>query len=202
MRLGVAGVSRETRAALSRYVELLLRWNRSLNLISSKDEHDIWRRHIDDSLQLLPLMPPSLDRAIDLGTGAGFPGLILALVSGVPFDLIESDKRKAAFLRQAARVTGAAVQVHAVRAESTQIPPARLITARAVAPLPRLLGLAAPFLKPDGICLLLKGARVEPELTHAAAEWHMHVERIPSRTDASGCILRISELGRATPSGD
>jgi 16S rRNA (guanine527-N7)-methyltransferase len=146
-------------------------------------------------------MPPNLDRGVDLGSGAGFPGLILALVSGVPFDLIEANKRKAAFLREAAWITGAPVQVHAVRIESANIAPARLVTARALAPLSRLLGLAALRLRPGGVCLLLKGAGVEAELTHATPEWHMRVERIPSRTNAAGCILRISQLARAAPKG-
>ncbi len=156
-------------------------------------------RHIADSLQLVPLMPPALDRAIDLGSGAGFPGLILALATGVPFDLIEADQRKAAFLREAARITGAPVHVHAVRIEAADLPPAPLITARALAPLPKLLGLAAPLLAPGGQCLFLKGADVQTELTHAAAQWHMQVERIPSRTAPDACILRISDLSRVVP---
>ena len=111
-------VSRETLEALEQFTSLLLRWNRTVNLVCSRDEHRLRERHIADSLQLFRLMQPLPARAIDLGSGGGFPGLILALATGVPFDLIEADQRKAAFLREAARVTGAPVRIHATRIES------------------------------------------------------------------------------------
>jgi 16S rRNA (guanine527-N7)-methyltransferase len=192
-------VSRETRDALEHFASLLIRWNRTVNLISSRDEPLLWDRHIADSLQLIPLLRPLPARAIDLGSGAGFPGLILALATGVPFDLIESDQRKATFLREAARVTGAQIHVHATRIEAGGLTAAPLVTARALAPLSKLLALAAPLLAPGGQCLFLKGASVESELTHAATEWHMRVERIPSRTAADACILRISNPSRVIP---
>jgi 16S rRNA (guanine527-N7)-methyltransferase len=189
-------VPRET---LDRFAALLLRWNRTVNLISANDEPLLWDRHIGDSLQLVPLMVPRPDRAIDLGSGAGFPGLVLAIAAGIPFDLIEADKRKAAFLREAARITGAPVQVHAVRIEAARVAPAPLVTARALAPLPRLLSLAAPLLTPDGTCLFLKGASAKAELTDAATQWHMQVQSVPSRTIPDACILRISHLSRVIP---
>ncbi|MGC1411738.1 MAG: 16S rRNA (guanine(527)-N(7))-methyltransferase RsmG [Acetobacteraceae bacterium] len=192
-------VSRETLAALERYSALLLRWNRTVNLIAPRDEPLLSERHIADCLQLAPLIHQTCDRAIDLGSGAGFPGLILALATDLPFHLIEADQRKAAFLREAARITGARVHVHATRIETVGLPPAPLITARGLAPLPKLLGLAEPLLAPGGQCLFLKGANVETELTHAAAQWHMDVERVPSRTAAHACILRISDLRRVLP---
>ena len=183
------------------FVTLLRRWNRTLNLIAPDDEVRIEARHIADSLQLVPLIPPTVDRAIDLGSGAGFPGLVLAAATGIPFDLIESDQRKAAFLREAARLLGAPVAVHAQRIETVRLPPAPLVTARALAPLPRLLALAAPLLAPGGVALFLKGGAVESELTAAGREWHMRVERFPSRTSATGVILRISELARVPSAG-
>ncbi len=189
-------VSRETLAALNEFVALLRRWNRTLNLVAAGDESVLWKRHIDDSLQLVPLMRPLLERAIDLGSGAGFPGLVLALATRLPFDLIETDVRKATFLREAARLTGAPVHVHAERIEATHVLPAPLVTARALAPLPRLLPLAARLLAPGGVCLFLKGASAQAELTHATREWHMRVETIPSRTAPDACILRISDLSR------
>ncbi len=195
----LADVSRETLDTLEDFASLLIRWNRTVNLVSSRDEPLLWDRHIADSLQLIPLMQPLPARAIDLGSGAGFPGLILALVTGVPFDLIESDQRKATFLREAARVTGAQVHVRATRIESTRLTAAPLVTARALAPLSKLLALAAPLLAPGGQCLFLKGASVESELTHAATEWHMRVERIASRTASDACILRISNPSRVIP---
>ena len=191
-------VSRGTVEALERYAALLSRWNRTLNLISARDESILWDRHIADSLQLVPLIHPLPEKAIDLGSGAGFPGLVLALATGIAFDLIEADQRKAAFLQEAARVTGAPVVVHPVRIEAARLPPARLITARGLAPLIRLLPLAAPLLAPDGLCLFPKGAGAAAELTHAATQWHMQVDCVPSRTAANAVILRISELARVT----
>lgn len=180
--------------ALVRFAELLLRWNRTVNLIARGDESDLWQRHIEDALQLVPLIPASADRGIDLGSGAGFPGLILALATGIPFDLIEADQRKAAFLREAARVTGAPVRVHAARIEAVALPPAPVLTARALAPLPRLLHLAAPKLTPGGVALFPKGTDSDAELTAARREWHMRIDRVPSRTAPGAVILKISEL--------
>jgi 16S rRNA (guanine527-N7)-methyltransferase len=189
-------VSRETYPGLQSFAALVLRWNPRINLVARADEPVIWERHIADSLQLIPLMEPRPDRAIDVGSGAGFPGLVLALATGVPFDLIEADQRKAAFLREAVRVTGVPAKVHAARIEAVRLPPASLITARAVAPLTKLLGMAAPLLTRGGMCLFPKGAKAEAELTHAATQWHMQVDRIPSRTSPDACILRITELIR------
>jgi 16S rRNA (guanine527-N7)-methyltransferase len=190
------GVSRETYSALNAFAALLLRWNRTVNLISRRDEPDLWPRHIADSLQLVPLIPPGTQRGIDLGSGAGFPGLVLSIATRIPFDLIEADLRKAAFLRESARTTGAPATVHPVRAEAATVPPAPLVTARALAPLPDLLTLAAPFLASGGTCLFLKGANAASELTAAAPGWHMRVERLPSQTAPDACILRISDIAR------
>ncbi len=159
----------------------------------------IGERHIADLLQLVPLMPPGTDRGIDLGSGAGFPGLMLAAATGIPFDLIEADHRKAAFLREAARLLGAPARVHAVRIEEARLPPSPVVTARALAPLPDLLRLAAPLLAAGGTCLFLKGAGVETELTAAGRQWHMKVERIPSCTAPGAVILRITELKIVAP---
>jgi 16S rRNA (guanine527-N7)-methyltransferase len=179
---------------LHRFAELLLRWNKTLNLIAAKDADVLWDRHIADSLQLVKLIPPGIGRAVDLGTGGGFPGLILAIATGVPFDLIESDRRKASFLRTAVLETDAPATVHCCRIEDAMVAPAPLVTARALAPLPRLLPLAAPFLTADGVCLFLKGAKATEELALAAADWAMTVSRIPSKTSVDGMVLRITEL--------
>ena len=192
----LGSVPRETEARLEALVPLVLHWNRTINLVARHDEPNIWSRHIADSLQLVPLILPNISHAIDIGTGGGFPGLVLAIATDIPFDLIESDHRKAAFLREAGRATQAPIRVHAVRAETARIDPAPLITSRALAPLPRLLALAAPLLAPNGICLFLKGAAAQTELTAAAAEWHMHVERVASQTVHNACILRISDIAR------
>ncbi|WP_428531685.1 16S rRNA (guanine(527)-N(7))-methyltransferase RsmG [Rhodopila sp.] len=181
-------------ARLLRFQELLLRWNATLNLIAARDTAVVWDRHIADSLQLAALMPVGIDRAIDLGTGGGFPGLVLAIATGVRFDLIESDRRKAAFLRTAVLETEAPATVHCCRIEDAVVPAAPLVTARALAPLPRLLPLAVRFMADGGTCLLLKGAKVEQELAQAACGWTMNVTRVPSRTGADGVILRVSGL--------
>jgi 16S rRNA (guanine527-N7)-methyltransferase len=187
-------VSRETLGRLRDFTSLLLQWNRTINLVSRRDEAELWDRHVEDSLGLAALIPPSASHAIDLGSGGGFPGVVLAIATGVPFHLVESDQRKAAFLREAIRHTGARATVHAVRAEEVKLPPAPILTARALAPLSQLLGLAAPLLQPGGFCLLPKGRNVAEELTLAATQWHMHVQS----TDSFGgsTILRISEIAR------
>jgi len=187
-----------SREALERFVTLLLRWNRTINLVSRGDEAAIWERHIADSLQLAPLLPPGVARAVDLGSGAGFPGLVVAHATGVPFELIEADQRKAAFLREAARLLKAPVRIHAARIEDTLIPAAPVVTARALARLPRLLDLAAPKLEVGGVALFLKGATGSDELTDARREWHMRVEQTPSRTAPGAVIYRISELRRVS----
>jgi 16S rRNA (guanine527-N7)-methyltransferase len=186
-------IARDVRVRLDRFAALLLRWNRTLNLVAAPDETVLWRRHIEDSLQLAPLMPAGVEQATDLGSGGGFPGLVLAIATGVRFALIEADHRKAAFLRSAVLETGAPAVVHDCRIEQVRDAPSRLITARALAPLPRLLALAAPLLAPDGVCLLLKGATVEEEVAAARRAWRMTLERRPSAT-GNGTVMRISGL--------
>jgi 16S rRNA (guanine527-N7)-methyltransferase len=181
---------------LRQFAGLLLRWNATLNLIAARDAGVVWDRHIADSLQLVPLMPAGVARAIDLGTGGGFPGLVLAIATGVAFDLVESDRRKASFLRTAILQTGAPATVHNCRIEDATVAPAPLVTARALAPLPRLLPLAARFLADGGVCLLLKGAKVEDELAAAEPDWTMTADRVPSRTSPDGVVLRVTGLRR------
>jgi len=193
--VGSGLVSRETLDRLQAYAELLGRWNTRINLVSPRDMVELWSRHIADSLQLVPLI--DAERGIDLGSGGGFPGLVIAIAHGLPMTLIESDQRKAAFLREAARVTEAPVQVLAQRIETARPKPAPLITARALAALPQLLRWAQPLLAEGGACLFLKGARGEDELTQAAREWQMSVVRIPSQVHPDGIILQLSDIRRA-----
>jgi 16S rRNA (guanine(527)-N(7))-methyltransferase RsmG len=190
-------VTEAQRTALDAYAALLARWNERINLVSPRDLPRLWDRHIDDAAQLVPLIPPGTRRIADLGSGAGLPGLILALLSGVETHLVERDQRKAAFLREAARITGAPATVQA--ADAATLPPlaADLVTARALAPLPVLLPLAARHLAPGGACLFPKGASASAELTAAAEGWTMQVERFPSRTDPAATILRLTEVARA-----
>ena len=182
--------------ALQRYVELLRRWNKSINLVSARDMPALWTRHIADSLQLGTLWTRRPERAIDLGSGGGFPGLVLAIQYGVHFDLIEQDQGKAAFLREAARVTGAPVNVIATKIEDAAVPPAPLVTARGLAPLSRLLGYAESLLTPDGECLFLKSRSADTEIAEATQQWAMQIERIQSNTNADGVILRVSGVAK------
>ncbi len=158
-----------------------MQWSKKVNLVGPADRDVIWTRHVADSLQLLPFLSGREGPFVDLGSGAGFPGLVLAIASAQPFHLIEADRRKAAFLREAARATAAPVSVHAHRIETTPLPPASVVTARALAPLPKLCALAWPLLRSDGVLLALKGAKAQQELTEARAQWNMRVVVIPSR---------------------
>jgi 16S rRNA (guanine527-N7)-methyltransferase len=189
-------VPRETEETLRRFAEFLLHWNRRINLISERTIDDLWRRHVADSLQLLPLLPDAPTPLLDLGSGAGFPGLVLAAATGWSTTLVEADKRKAAFLIDAASRLGLArVEVHAKRIEDTELPRTRLLTARALAPLPTLLRHAHRLLSPEGgMALFPKGRRAEEELTAASRDWMMRVERFPSRTDPASTIFRVSEI--------
>jgi 16S rRNA (guanine527-N7)-methyltransferase len=192
------GVSRETEAKLREFSALLQRWNARINLVAERDEGVLWQRHILDSLQLLLLLPQDKGLIIDLGSGAGFPGLVLALASGRPTHLVEADRRKAAFLVEAARLLGlTTVKVHPVRIEAAILPQAQVVSARALASLAELLRHAHRLLVPGGTAIFPKGRTAEQELTEAARHWNMRVERFPSRTDPDSLILRISEISPA-----
>jgi 16S rRNA (guanine527-N7)-methyltransferase len=195
--LGV-DVSRETISALEAYAGLLRKWQKAINLVSGATLDDLWRRHFLDSAQLLPLLPAGDGHINDLGSGAGFPGLVLALLSGRPINLVESDQRKAAFLSEVARATGCAgrVQIHAVRVEALKPWISPVVTARALADLTQLLDWASPFLSTASVCIFPKGAKAEEELTAALRVWKMTVERVRSITDPTGLILRLSHLER------
>jgi 16S rRNA (guanine527-N7)-methyltransferase len=195
--LGV-DVSRETMTALEIYAGLLRKWQKAINLVSGATLDDLWRRHFLDSAQLVPLLPETDGHIIDLGAGAGFPGLVMALLTGRPTHLIESDQRKSAFLGEAARATGCAgrVQVHAARIEALKPWTAPIVTARALADLTQLLDWASPFVTADTTCIFPKGAKAEEELTAALRVWKMTVERRRSVTDPTGLILRLSHLER------
>lgn len=191
---GAFSVSRETLDRLVSYVDLLERWQSRINLISPATLPDVWRRHILDSAQLFSHLPRPDALLYDIGSGAGFPGLVLAILGASRVQLIESDQRKAAFLREAARITSTSVQLHMARAEKLAPHDADVVTARACASLPELLDLAAPLLAPTGICLFLKGRAAEAELTAANKTWKMRVTKTASKTDPTGVILRLEDL--------
>jgi 16S rRNA (guanine527-N7)-methyltransferase len=190
------GVSGPVLARLETMVALLVKWQARINLIGRGTVDDIWRRHILDSAQLAPLLPPAARTVVDLGSGAGFPGLVLAIL-GVPgVHLIESDGRKCAFLQEAARATEAAVTLHRARVEAVAPLAADAITARALAPLSQLLDLAERFLAPHTICVFPKGRGAEEELTQAQKNWMMSITRTASVTDSDATVLKLEGISR------
>lgn len=181
---------------LAAYLDLLRRWQRTINLVGAASLDDAWRRHLLDSAQLVALIPPSARRLVDLGSGAGFPGLVIAILSDIAVTLVEADVRKCAFLNEAARITGTAVAVRSGRIESISPEPADVVTARALAPLPKLLDYAVKWLAPKGICLFPKGRGVATELTAADEIWKMRRASFPSSSDTDAVILKIDEISR------
>jgi 16S rRNA (guanine527-N7)-methyltransferase len=198
--LALTPVSRETLARLDLFVATLLDWRRRLNLIAPSTVPKLWTRHVADSLQLLALAPQARVWA-DLGSGAGFPGLVLACaLADTPatcVHLVESNGKKAAFLREAVRVTGAPAVVHAARIEdfAKKAPEAiQIVTARALAPLRGLLAAAYPLLKRDAEGLFPKGQDVDAELTEAAKCWTIQASLATSRTDPKARIVVVRGL--------
>jgi 16S rRNA (guanine527-N7)-methyltransferase len=200
--LRLTPVSRETLARLDRFVDLLLVWQKKTNLVSAGTIPRLWTRHIADSLQLLDLAPDARTW-VDFGSGAGFPGLALACAladhPGATVHLVESNTKKAAFLREASRITGAPAVVYAERIEQfVQSFPgtADVITARALAPLNILLDQSLALWTTETVGLFPKGQDVESELTEAAKYWTIKVNLAPSRTDSTGRIVVVRALER------
>lgn len=193
---GLLAVSRETVERLAVYIDLLRRWQRSINLVGPATLGDPWRRHIVDCGQLWSWWPPAARRLVDLGSGAGLPGLILAIMGAPETHLVESDRRKASFLREAARATGAAVTVHACRSDALPAIAADVVTARALAPLPLLLDLASPFIVSGTCCLFLKGRSAAAELTAAGRLWTMCSELHPSLSAPDGHVVVLRQVMR------
>ncbi|HEY1631049.1 MAG TPA: 16S rRNA (guanine(527)-N(7))-methyltransferase RsmG [Rhizomicrobium sp.] len=194
----LANVSRETLARLKAYVGLLEDWNARHNLVSANSLADVWHRHVADSAQLAPLIPQSAKSLIDLGSGAGFPGMVLALLRPeLRVVLTDSIAKKCRFLEEVAVRTGANVEVRNARMESLKPEPFDVVTARACAPLAKLLTYAQRFQGRATRNLFLKGQSVAGELTEANKTWKMAVTKHPSLTDASGAILEIRELRHA-----
>ena len=211
-------VSRETLGRLNLYESLLRRWQPAVNLIAPATLPQIWGRHFTDSAQLAALVPDSARSLVDLGSGAGFPGLVLAIMlhadqtgagSGHGDNsrlgkalsrviLVESDTRKAAFLREVARQTGVPVEILSIRIENptTQLKVGQVdvVTARALAPLDRLLALAAPLFGAETVGLFLKGQDARAEIETARKQWSFEVSLVPSVTDARASTAVIRRL--------
>jgi 16S rRNA (guanine527-N7)-methyltransferase len=198
--LALTPVSRETLDRLDRFVAVFLAWQQHTNLIATSTEPTLWTRHIADSLQLLALAPQA-QTWVDLGSGGGFPGLVIACALadtvGARVHLVESSTKKAAFLREAARAAGACAEVHAVRiADFVEnfSAPVHVVTARALAPLAELLAAAYPLLTTGAAGLFPKGQDVGSELTEAAKCWTIRSSLVPSLTDPRGQIVCVTGI--------
>lgn len=193
-------VSRETLKRLDVYAELLGRWNRKINLVSKRTLDDLWARHFLDSAQLLEFAKEG-GSWVDLGSGGGFPGTVVAILAAesrpkLMVTMVEADQRKAAFLRTVLRETGVSADVIAQRIEQTQPLEAEILSARALAPLVDLLGFAERHLATTGRALFLKGEKASIEVTEALERWRFDCETYSSKTDKEAVILSIGDVQR------
>jgi 16S rRNA (guanine527-N7)-methyltransferase len=200
--LKLTPVSDDALARLDKYAALLSEWQSRINLVAPSTVPQLWTRHIADSLQLLRHAPDA-KIWIDLGSGAGFPGIpvacALAQTPGAQVHLVESTGKKAAFLREAVRITGAPAVVHAERIENfgeSYAGRTDVVTARALAPLSSLLDQAFPFMAEGAIGLFLKGQDVGAELTDSSKRWSVDATKASSVTDPEGCVLIVRSLNR------
>ena len=198
----LTGVSRETLGRFESYAALLRKWNPAINLVAPSTLSELWSRHFLDSAAVLRLAPIGARRWLDLGSGGGFPGAVVALLAAearpdLSVTCVESDQRKATFLRSVSRETGAPFAVEDKRIEHLPPQAADVISARALAPLGRLLDMAVPHLAPGGICLFQKGARHAAEVEEALEHWSFTLETYPSETDPESAILKIGDPRRA-----
>ncbi|TVQ84566.1 MAG: 16S rRNA (guanine(527)-N(7))-methyltransferase RsmG [Micavibrio sp.] len=189
-------VSRETFSRLESYAALLEKWQAKINLVGPKTLPDLWRRHFLDSAQIFPLIDDKNAKIADLGSGAGFPGLVLAALGCGNVHLVESDRRKCTFLREVARACDLSpvVTIHNCRIEEVGLEDVQIVTARALAPLSALLSYAEPLLAAGGVCLFLKGAGAADEIKDAARGRDFSSAEFSSKTAEDGVILRVSDL--------
>ena len=196
----LTNVSRETMDRLAAYVDLLGQWNEIHNLVAPSSLSDVWRRHIWDSAQLLPLLPPSGGALVDVGSGAGLPGLVLAALlrseTNYHVELVESSRRKCSFLQVAAEKLGVDVVINNQRLEKLPIRPVEVVTARALAPLAKLIELVQPLVSSRTHCIFPKGQHVEAELTEAAKYWNMKAKSVQSLTHPASTILCLEGISR------
>jgi len=193
----MADVSRETQDKLEQYHALLLKWQKAINLISPGTVETAWHRHFEDSLQILSLISENTKTLYDLGSGAGFPGLVAAMCRpDLDVHLIESDERKGQFLRTVSRETKALITVHTDRIESLDIAPPDIVTARALADLKTLCGFCENWANanPNFAMIFMKGRNAEQEITDAQAHYDFDLETFPSETDKEAVILRLTNL--------
>jgi len=195
-------VSRETYDDLVQFADLVRKWTPKINLIAASTVPDLWDRHIADSAQLYRYAPINFDHWVDIGTGGGFPGVIMAIYAktqqpNATFSFIESDQRKATFLRAASRELDLNVNVIAKRIEETDPQQADVVSARALSTLSTLLPLTTRHLKPNGQALFHKGKRAAEEIAEARQSWLFDLEQHPSFTDPEARLLVIQRISRA-----
>jgi 16S rRNA (guanine527-N7)-methyltransferase len=199
MVIGV-DVSRETIRKLEKYLEILLKWNPKINLVSKHTIDHAWKRHFVDSAQLLQ-HAPNFQKWVDIGSGAGFPGMVIAILAAELYPeseihLIESDQRKCAFLRNVSRETSVRPIIHNCRIEDFEGTGFDIVSARALASVDLLLHLSEKLLSRQGKCLFLKGRQCDTELTEAQKTWRFECDKIPGSTEDDGIIVRIGGLTR------
>ncbi|MEQ1782733.1 MAG: 16S rRNA (guanine(527)-N(7))-methyltransferase RsmG [Hyphomonadaceae bacterium] len=194
----LTGVSRETLERVHVYLEVLDEWRERINLIGPGEGRHLWRRHVLDSLQLIEQIPGEATKIVDLGSGAGFPGLLIACAvaerPGVSVTLVEKSVRKSQFLQAAIAEVGLPAKVINVRIEEAPREKFDLLTARALAPLPKLLGYGYAWLKPSGKALLMKGKDAEAELAEARQAWTFNMSDRASLSSPEGRVLTISSI--------
>lgn len=187
-------VSRETEARLAHYEALLLERNQTLSLIAPSTAETIWTRHFLDSAQLAALIPEPDRPIVDIGTGAGFPGLVLAIIGLPDVHLVENNMQKVAFLRRVVDELALPVTIHAMKSEAVRRFDVGTVTARALKPLDQLIAFSRRFAGANTTCIFPKGRRAEEEMAVAARKWHMKAERFPSVTDSESTIFRLSNI--------
>jgi 16S rRNA (guanine527-N7)-methyltransferase len=192
-------VSRETYQALQSFRELVVKWNRAINLVSKSTIDSLWSRHIIDSAQLFPLAQPGAQHWVDVGCGGGFPGIVVAVIAkemrpALRFTLVEADQRKAAFLREACRTLGLGAVVLSERIEDIAPLRADVLSARALAPLYGLMEIASVHLSLEGTCLFLKGSQFEAEVEAAQRDWVFDITAIPSLTGIESAVLQVQRI--------
>lgn len=190
-------VSRETLDKLQVYADLLVKWQAKINLVSNSTLDDLWTRHLLDSAQVFPFLPNQTKTLVDIGCGAGFPGLVLAIMGVEDVHMVDSDMRKMAFVREVARATETPVTIHNCRIDDVKETEfADVVTSRALASLEKLLGFSVNLRKPDGTCIFLKGRKTEEEIREAQKNWDFEYQSHGSVSDREGKVLIIERMTR------
>lgn len=186
---------------IDRFIDLTLKWNQSINLVGRSTASQMWERHVIDSAQIFRCASQEHRVWLDLGSGGGFPGIVIAILADEIFpnlriSLVESDKRKAVFLAEAGRQLGLKLTVHAKRIQDLDPQAADVISARALAPLADLCAYAEAHLKTSGVCAFPKGALADEEVENATKNWSFHIDRVASITDSRASVLFLKDLKR------